>query len=149
MASTVGLMLLAGGCQWEVDPQGSPQGLAEGQPACEYVSPLQGAPRCGVPFEANVRGECNDCTDVGCQREEEGLHDCVCHEEGELCFEQEEILLPDGGTQAPLFCAYRGRSCDCNDGKGPVYGCECEGGGDDCHCQVWTEPFFLYDQECR
>ena len=149
LAALAALTLLAG-CEWQVETESATQGLAveEQGETCPDVTDLPGEPQCGLQFVAGLRGECNDCSDRGCKVSNEGAaHDCVCHEEGERCFAQPMIVLPDGGIQPSEFCAYEGKSCDCNDGMGAIYSCECEGGGDDCHCRVPSDPDILFDYD--
>lgn len=146
LSFTVCVGWTAAGCQWEVGPEPSAQPLTEGeQGACPDVTSMTGYPQCGESFSARVRPECNDCSDPGCGQVPQGPSDCVCDEEGELCLPQGPSA--DGGTWE--ICVYVGESCDCDDGRGRAYLCQCEGGGDDCGCWLETDTFFDPTVECE
>lgn len=148
MALATAALLLAG-CEWEVEPASSVQGLE--REACDLTTRAS-VPACEVPFLARVWGECNDCTDRGCRLPEPGGPECVCHAQREVCWQLDTQVLPDGGVEGGERCTIRATKCECGDGSGAIYDCECEGGGggdpDECQCQVPRDTTFDPEFEC-
>jgi len=141
-------VLLVSGCEWEVDAGAGSQGLENhsADAGCENDTPREGDPICGALFPAQIMGECNDCEDRGCTQPNEGWFQCVCHREGEYCYQQH--LVPDAVGD---LCVYQGESCECNDGLGRIYDCSCTGGADECVCMVPRPdpPVLDYEFDCE
>jgi hypothetical protein len=137
----------AAGCQWEIEPAATEQGLAtvlDASAECAEEPRWDSAYQCGEPFSARIWGECNDCGDLGCTQPNPESYECVCYGRREQCVE----LGADAGNPTTLCRGVPAR-CACGDGEGPVYTCGCEGGGDDCGCMV-PERFTLdYEFECE
>jgi hypothetical protein len=130
-------VVLLGACEWKAEPASTNQALsnerrvgsvgtavpAQADNGCsdDDEAVLGYRIPCGKKFTAMVRGVCSDCN--ACPPYQEGKT-CECHARGTFCF--------DAG--AP--CGYEGEKCECNDGQGAIYTCDCEGGGDQCGCWV-------------
>ena len=145
---TTALCLAVAGCQWEAEPAAGSQSLSMGsffydpnelsESSClAHETPVgtQGCPRaptgafpgCGAPFSVDdvyTYGQCNLC-DGDCAPEPLGSARCTCHAQTKLC------LFHDPGCA----CGDVGAECDCGDGRGAIYYCDCEGGGDHCNCR--------------
>lgn len=125
------------------------------EPADDCVNPkgLTGYPTCGKLFAAQVNGYCTSCGDPDCTSQNTDRSVCTCFASGARCWTEVD---PDGGV-AEERCSYVGESCECDDslgnstGKGPIYTCECEGGGDQCECRVPEEipAGFDYELDCE
>jgi hypothetical protein len=118
---------LLGACEWKVQPAGTEQSLSDENGCTEdpHSGILGYRIPCGEAFTATVHGECKACNDPECTQLDRG-RECVCHAIGTFCLD----------TDAGERCGYQGERCDCDDDKGARYVCECEGGGDDCHCRI-------------
>ena len=134
-------------CSWEVAPSLTAVPLSQDADACRAGAGTPGQPDCGVQFTAKTWGECNDCNDLGCSQPNDGTHTCTCYSKEKAC-----IAGPnDAGVsvEMPAHCEYRDTQCACDDSLGPIYQCQCEGGGDDCHCMPPQDGQFDPTVECQ
>jgi hypothetical protein len=169
LAVAVAGCLLATGCAWEVSPARSAEALEtltdggltgpDGGEAraerltrremdCDLSSDakLVGPFTCGESFATRTRGECNDCADRGCTQSNEGVAECTCFGVAESCSSDP---LSDAGDFVKCFST--GARCDCGDGLGRVYECDCEGQvstPDECSCRVSSDDTFDYEFMC-
>jgi hypothetical protein len=125
-------------CNWEVvAPKVTEQNLGQGNhnsvpsaddgSLCE-LGGIGGVPTCGQPFAASVHPGCKRATGQGCPPVPVDDHQCTC-----ASVRVQTCWQVDAGAPSEV-CVHEGATCDCGDGRGSIYVCSCEGGGDLCEC---------------
>jgi hypothetical protein len=153
------------GCNWRVSAA-EPNGSAERDPTVRSVAPISfeancgddaglayegtGQFGCGEVFATEMWGECNDCSDRGCTDSDEGIAHCACFGVVEYCFPN-----PQSDSGVYERCHKSAAQCECDDGKGPIYECSCEGHAStpsECGCGLprdYSADAFDFEFECE